>query len=58
MDGALKQLSNIMKSGNFGHNNDVSYRTKYSGLRYKVVALWRRLIDFVDLKKNINQKII
>lgn len=39
-------LARIMKSGNMGHNNDLSYRSKYSGLTYKLVALWRRLKDF------------
>lgn len=39
-------LARIMKSGNMGHNNDLSYRAKYSGLTYKLVALWRRLKDF------------
>lgn len=39
-------LESIMKSGNMGHNNDLSYREKYSGLTYKLVALWRRIKDF------------
>ena len=39
-------LERIMKSGNMGHNNDLSYRAKYSGLTYKLVALWRRMKDF------------
>lgn len=39
-------LARIMKCGNMGHNNDLSYRSKYSGLTYKIVALWRRLKDF------------
>lgn len=39
-------LARIMKSGNMGHNNDLSYREKYSGLTYKIVALWRRVKDF------------
>lgn len=39
-------LERIMKSGNMGHNNDMSYRSKYSGLTYKLVALWRRIKDF------------
>lgn len=42
-------LARIMKSGNMGHNNDLSYRTKYSGLKYKMVAFWRRLKDFISL---------
>ena len=39
-------LERILKSGNMGHNNDLSYRSKYSGLTYKLVALWRRIKDF------------
>lgn len=39
-------LERILKSGNMGHNNDLSYREKYSGLTYKIVALWRRIKDF------------
>ena len=42
-------LKRIMKSGNFGHNNDLSYRTKYKGLTYNVVSLWRRFVDFASL---------
>ena len=42
-------LNRIMKCGNFGHNNDLSYRTKYTGLKYKMVAFWRRLKDFISL---------
>ncbi len=41
-------LVRILKSGNMGHNNDLSYREKYSGLAYKLVALWRRIKDFAD----------
>lgn len=44
-------LERILKSGNFGHNNDLSYRAKYSGMRYKIVALWRRLVDFAGLSQ-------
>ena len=36
----------VLESGNFGHNKDLSYRTRYSGLTYKVVAVWRRFLDF------------
>ena len=42
-------LERILKSGNMGHNNDLSYRTKYSGFKYKVVAFWRRFVDFMRL---------
>ena len=36
----------VMEAGNFGHNKDLSYRTKYKGLTYKIVSLWRRMVDF------------
>jgi len=39
----------VLESGNFGHNKDLSYRTRYSGLTYKIVAAWRRLKDFAAL---------
>ena len=42
-------LKKVMECGNFGHNHDLSYRAKYSGLKYKVVALWRRIKDFAGL---------
>lgn len=44
-------LERIMKSGNMGHNNDMSYRSKYSGLTYKIVALWRRIKDFAGFTR-------
>lgn len=46
---ASRVLERVMKCGNFGHNNDLDYRSKYSGLTYKVVALWRRFLDFMRL---------
>lgn len=46
---AKRVLDRIMKSGNFGHNNDLSYRTRYTGASYKIVAAWRRLLDFTSL---------
>ena len=42
-------LMRVMKSGNFGHNNDLSYRSKYTGIRYKIVAAWRRFVEFASL---------
>lgn len=39
----------VLESGNFGHNKDLSYRTRYTGLTYKIVAAWRRLKDFASL---------
>jgi len=39
----------VLKAGNFGHNKDLSYRTRYSGMTYKIVAAWRRLKDFASL---------
>ena len=46
---AERVLKRVMKSGNFGHKNDLSYRAKYSGLTYKMVATWRRFVDFASL---------
>ena len=39
----------VLESGNFGHNKDLSYRSRYSGMTYKIVAAWRRLKDFASL---------
>jgi len=39
-------LNNVLKRGNFGHNNDLSYRVKYKGFAYNIVSLWRRMCDF------------
>ena len=36
----------VLKSGNFGHNKDLSYRVKYKGFSSKLVSLWRRFCDF------------
>lgn len=46
---AEKVLKRILKSGNMGHNNDLSYRSKYTGMKYKAVAMWRRLRDFASM---------
>ena len=42
-------LKRILKSGNFGHNNDLSYRVRYEGLKYQMVSLWRRFLDFFGM---------
>ena len=42
-------LKRVLKSGNFGHNNDLSYRVKYNGRKYKMVSLWRRFWDFMGM---------
>jgi hypothetical protein len=48
-DKGEKVLRRVLKTGNFGHNNDLSYRARYSSITYKIVAAWRRLLDFVSL---------
>ena len=40
-------LSHIMKSGNFGHNHDVSYRGRHTGFVSKLITFSRRLKDFI-----------
>ena len=45
---ADKILELVLESGNFGHNKDLSYRTRYSGMAYKIVAALRRLKDFAS----------
>ena len=44
-----KVLKRVFKVGNFGHNKDLTYRSRYFGLTYKFVAAWRRLKDFASL---------
>ena len=44
-----KILKRVLNSGNFGHNKDLSYRKRYKGLSYKIVATWRRFVDFASL---------
>ena len=44
-----KLMARVIESGNFGHNKDLSYRTRYSGMTYIIVAAWRRLKDFASL---------
>lgn len=44
-----RALGRILECGNFGHNRDLSYHRKYSGLRYLVVAFWRRFWDFMSV---------
>lgn len=39
----------ILKTGNFGHNNDESYRKKYPDLVQKAITFFRRLAEFVRL---------
>ena len=36
----------VLESGNFGHNRDVSYRSKNSALVVNTITLWRRICDF------------
>jgi len=44
-------LERVMTCGNFGHNNDLSYRAKYTGFAYGFVAFWRRTVDFIGLSR-------
>lgn len=39
-------LTFVMEAGNFGHNKDLSYRKRYRGWTYKMVSLFRRIVDF------------
>ncbi len=45
---ALRVLKRIMKTGNMGHNNDLSYRVKNKGIVYYFISLWRRLVEFIS----------
>lgn len=39
----------ILETGNFGHNKDESYRTKYPNLVQKTITFFRRMAEFVRL---------
>lgn len=41
----------VLESGNFGHNRDVSYRTKKSAAVVNIITLWRRICDFTKFMK-------
>ena len=40
-------LELVLEAGNFGHNNDVSYRWRYSGFIVNVITFFRRFRDFL-----------
>ena len=42
-------LKRILKCGNFGYNNDKSYRAKYSLIISSIITLGRRISDFLKL---------
>lgn len=44
---ANRALSHIIKSGNLGHNHDVSYRAKHSAFASNIITFFRRLTDFI-----------
>ena len=42
---ADRVLSYIIETGNFGHNRDISYQSKYPPVIRKVVTFWRQAVD-------------
>ncbi len=44
-------MRNVLESGNFGHNRDVSYRAKYSAAVVNTITLWRRICDFTKFTR-------
>ena len=44
---AKRVLSHVLKSGNFGHNKDVSYRWKKPRMVAKIITFFRRFVDFI-----------
>lgn len=44
-----KVLGYVMKSGNFGHNKDNSYRGRYSVGMVNIITFFRRIKDFMKL---------
>lgn len=43
---AKKICEVVLNAGNFGHNQDYSYRQKYSGLRSYLITFFRRFCEF------------
>lgn len=48
---ASRVLRHVIKSGNFGHNNDVSYRGRYGKFTSNVITFFRRLGEFVGFAR-------
>ena len=46
---SIKIRNYILKTGNFGHNIDESYRTRYSPFKRNVITFFRRLREFLSL---------
>lgn len=44
-------MGDVLESGNFGHNRDVSYRTKNSAAVVNTITLWRRICDFAKFMR-------
>lgn len=45
---AIKVLGHILRSGNFGHNNDNSYRKNHSAIISNIITTSRRVKNFVS----------
>lgn len=48
---ADRVLAIILETGNFGHNKDLSYRTKNSTVVVNIITLWRRICDFTKFMR-------
>lgn len=46
---ANRVLRRMMKSGNLGHNNDVSYRARHTAFLSNAITFFRRMADFAKL---------
>ncbi len=46
---AQRVLKRVLKTGNFGHNKDASYRTNNSKLVVNGITFGRRFCDFVSI---------
>ena len=44
-------LEYVMKSGNFGHNKDNSYRARTSRFKGLMITFWRRVRDFAEITR-------
>ena len=46
---SIKVLKRIIKTGNMGHNNDLSYRNKNNKFVVNIITFFRRFSDFVSI---------
>ena len=46
---AQKVMERVLRTGNMGHNVNMSYRVRHSRLRVLIIAFWHRMKEFINL---------